>query len=112
MILYIEREKRMLIDRKTRIFEEWFLYLPENVKKIVGTYINRVKQGNFSNCKSVGGGIYEIKVNYQKGYRVYYMLLENKTILLLLIGGNKKSQNKDINLAIKLNELLKAKEEI
>ena len=102
----------MLVDMKTKIFEKWFLYLPENIKEIIGTYINRIKQGNFSNCKSVGNGIYELKINYQKGYRVYYTLLQSKTTLLLLIGGDKKSQNKDIPLAIKLIELLKVKEKI
>ncbi|MDR1245006.1 MAG: type II toxin-antitoxin system RelE/ParE family toxin [Endomicrobium sp.] len=102
----------MLTDKKTRLFEEWFLRLPDNVKEVVANYINRVKQGNFANCKSVGNGIYEIKINYQKGYRIYYTLLRSKIILLLLIGGDKKSQNKDIKLAVKLNELLKAKVEI
>ncbi|MBI4844400.1 MAG: type II toxin-antitoxin system RelE/ParE family toxin [Nitrospirae bacterium] len=55
----------------------------------------RVRLGNFGHSKSLGEGIYELKVDYGPGYRVYFSVI-GKTIVLLLLGGDKKSQNKDI----------------
>jgi putative addiction module killer protein len=54
------------------IFEKWFLNLDINIQIKVNDYIDRVAQRNTSNCKSVGKGVSEIRINYQKGYRVYY----------------------------------------
>lgn len=54
-----------------------------------------MRLGNFGHSKSLGEGIYELKVDYGPGYRVYFSVI-GKTIVLLLLGGDKKSQNKDI----------------
>ena len=58
--------------------------------------LDRVRLGNLGKNRSVGEGVYELKVNYGPGYRVYYGLDEN-TVVLLLLGGDKSSQKKDIN---------------
>jgi putative addiction module killer protein len=97
----------MLIEKRTAVFNKWFDELPINVQEVVSTYINRVKDGNTSNCKSVGGGVSEIKIHFQKGYRVYHILFDNNTIIFLLAGGDKKTQGKDIKLAKALMALLK-----
>jgi putative addiction module killer protein len=96
----------------SEIFEKWFKKLPLNIQGKVMIYINRVLEGNFSNCKSVDSGVSEIKIDYQKGCRVYFIILKNRTILFLLVGGDKKSQKKDIKLAIEMKEFFKVKGEI
>ena len=60
--------------------------------------IARLENGNTSNVKSVGGGVYEYKINYGPGYRVYFAY-DGKNIILLLAGGTKKRQAKDIETA-------------
>lgn len=61
--------------------------------------LNRVELGNFGFCKGLGGdGVYELKIDYGPGYRVYYAI-NGKTVVLLLIGGDKSTQAKDIETA-------------
>ena len=60
--------------------------------------LNRVRLGNFGDCRPVGKGVNELRVDYGPGYRVYYG--RSKTaIVILLCGGSKRSQSKDIPLA-------------
>jgi putative addiction module killer protein len=54
--------------------------------------------GNTSNTKSLGGGVYELKIDFGPGYRVYYGY-DGPTIVILLAGGTKKRQDKDIDTA-------------
>lgn len=60
--------------------------------------LDRVRLGSLGDHHHVEKGVYELRVDYGPGYRVYYALKE-KTIILLLIGGDKSSQGKDIGLA-------------
>ncbi|MDR3244594.1 MAG: type II toxin-antitoxin system RelE/ParE family toxin [Elusimicrobiota bacterium] len=105
----------MLAKKQTTAFKKWFISLPYNVQLVVNDYIDRVLQGNTSNCKTLRKGISEIVINYQKGYRVYYTI-SRETIILLLTGGyksgNQKEQNKDIERAIAFKDYLKGKGEI
>jgi len=55
--------------------------------------------GNFSNAKSVGAGVYECRINFGPGYRVYFGKDEER-ILILLGGGTKRRQQNDISLAL------------
>lgn len=55
-------------------------------------------QGNSGDCKSVGDGVYELRIHYESGFRIYFAEQE-KTIVLLLMGGSKKTQVKDIQKA-------------
>ncbi|MCL2335540.1 MAG: type II toxin-antitoxin system RelE/ParE family toxin [Endomicrobia bacterium] len=100
-----------MIDKKTKAFAKWFEKLPFNAQTVVNDFINRVLDGNTSNCKSVGKGVSELSINYQRGYRIYYTVLKNNEILLLLAGGtkggNQKQQQADIALAQKIRENLK-----
>ena len=89
----------MLEQKTTVIFDKWLDSLDTHVKAKVTVYIKRVLNGNTSRCKSVGEGVYEIKIDYQKGYRAYYTVINGRTVLLLLCGGGKKSQPEDIMLA-------------
>lgn len=96
---------------QTVLFKKWFEKLASNVQDKIVTYIDRVFAGNTANCKSIASGVYEIKINYQKGYRVYFTFLNGRAILLLLCGGDKKTQPDDIKQAIKVKKYLEAKNE-
>jgi putative addiction module killer protein len=78
-------------------FIEWLEDLDTKISSIVQTRINRVILGNFGDCKTIknGEGIHELRIDYGAGYRIYYGM-EEKVIVILLVGGSKKSQAKDI----------------
>jgi putative addiction module killer protein len=60
--------------------------------------LNRIRLGNFGDSKSVGSGVSELRIPHGPGYRVYFGRREN-TVVILLHGGDKKSQSRDIALA-------------
>lgn len=60
--------------------------------------IERMEQGNFGDAKSIGDNLSELRIDLGPGYRVYY-LLNNKEIIILLVGGDKSTQTKDITKA-------------
>ncbi len=61
--------------------------------------INRIASGAFGDCRPVGDGVWELKIDYGPGYRVYYAQA-GRSLVLLLLGGDKKTQQADINKAI------------
>lgn len=81
-------------------FEQWLKSLrDQRARAIVRTRIARVRLGNFGNCEPVGGGVLELKIDYGPGYRVYFGQV-GATQVILLCGGDKSSQAKDIRRAI------------
>lgn len=77
-------------------FREWFYSLDIINRSRIRPYIERVAMGGGKkNIKSLGDGVFEIKIKFGPGFRVYFAE-EGNTILLLLIGGDKSSQDKDI----------------
>jgi len=58
-------------------------------------------------CYPIREGVHEIKINYQKGYRIYFVTLRNGDILLLLAGGHKKGQQDDVELTLRIKKYLK-----
>lgn len=60
--------------------------------------LDRVSLGNFGDCRNVGEGVQELRVDYGPGYRVYFGQ-EGTTIVLLLCGGDKGTQTRDIQIA-------------
>lgn len=82
-------------------FKEWLDGLKDiAARQKVRIRLDRVRLGNLGKNRSVGEGVYELKIDYGPGYRVYYAV-EKITIVLLLMGGDKSSQHKDIVLARK-----------
>lgn len=79
--------------------KEWISSLKDIMGKAkILTRIERAESGNFGDHKSVGDGVFELRVSFGPGYRVYYAL-ENNEIILLLVAGDKSTQEKDISRA-------------
>jgi len=90
--------------RRTEKFDRWLSGLSDRkAKSRILVHIDRLRLGMIGNVKPVGSGISEVKIDYGPGYRIYYTWIENK-IILLLAGGDKDSQNRDIHSA---REMLK-----
>lgn len=88
-----------LEDDGTAPFTEWLSNLRDcDAHARISARLNRVKLGNFGIIKALGDGVNEIKIDYGPGYRLYYAM-NGKTIVLLLIGGDKSTQKQDIKLA-------------
>lgn len=81
-------------------FDEWFFTLRDSQAQIIiNKRLNRVSLGNLGNYRSVGEGVCELKINYGPGYRIYFGQV-GTTIVLLLCGGDKSTQEQDIRQAI------------
>ena len=81
-------------------FENWFNKINAQAAAKVTTALVRLESGNTSNTKSVGGGVYELKIDFGPGYRVYFGY-DGPKVVILLAGGTKKRQEKDIETAKK-----------
>ncbi|NKI69998.1 type II toxin-antitoxin system RelE/ParE family toxin [Collimonas pratensis] len=86
----------------TSVFEHWFASLRDrSVKARIQVRIDRAELGNFGDCKAVGEGVSEMRIHFGCGYRVYFMQRGDE-IVILLAGGDKSTQDKDINTALEL----------
>ena len=80
-------------------FAEWFAELESVARAKVATAIARLEQGNLSKVKSAGAGVLEYKIDFGPGYRVYFGR-DGETLVILLTGGTKKRQQRDIEAAV------------
>ena len=99
----LEREIRKLELQNGLVpFDEWFDSLRDQRMQVaVDARLTRVRAGNFGDCKSVGGGVFELRIALGPGRRVYYGL-HGRQIIVLLGGGDKSSQAHDIRRAQQL----------
>src|ERR1043166_6614008 len=89
-------ELRGYIDgRGKKRFASWFSSLDSSAAAKVTIALTRMGQGNLSNARAVGSGVYEYKIDFDPGYRIYFGR-DGNTLVILLGGGTKKRQNKDI----------------
>ena len=79
-------------------FATWFRRLDAAAAAKVTTALRRLELGNFSNVKGVGGGVFEYRIDFGPGYRVYFGK-DGDAVVILLGGGTKKRQDRDIALA-------------
>jgi putative addiction module killer protein len=79
-------------------FGKWFKNLNAPASARVVKYLARIEQGNFSTVKSVGQGVFETKIDFGPGYRVYFGK-DGEQLVILLGGGTKKRQQQDIQKA-------------
>ena len=80
-------------------FEDWLQSLRDRkARAIIRNRLNRVRRGNRGDAEPVGDAVFELRIHYGPGYRVYYGELE-RTVVILLCGGTKSSQRRDIERA-------------
>jgi putative addiction module killer protein len=88
--------------RQTEAFGAWMRHLRDTQgRAVIARRIERMAAGNFGDHKSVGDGVSELRVPFGPGYRVYYTL-QGKELVVLLCGGDKGSQRRDIARAREL----------
>ncbi|PIP72335.1 MAG: addiction module antitoxin RelB [Nitrospinae bacterium CG22_combo_CG10-13_8_21_14_all_47_10] len=86
----------MIEVRQTDDFAKWFKSLKDRqVRTRIQARIDHISLGNFGDCESVGGGVFEMRIHFGPGYRVYFVQRGTK-IVVLLAGGSKQTQSKDI----------------
>jgi putative addiction module killer protein len=96
----------MIEIRKTDQYTKWFSALNDrNAKARIDIRIRRLQLGNPGDVKPVGDRVSEMRINYGPGYRVYFIDL-NGQLIVLLGGGDKGSQDRDIKKAIQLSKIL------
>jgi len=84
----------------TQAFDAWLLELKDiRAKRIIFRRINNAVDGNFGDHHFLRGGVWEMRIHYGPGYRLYYAQ-EGSMIYLLLVGGDKQTQSRDIEKAV------------
>jgi putative addiction module killer protein len=82
------------------VFDEWLSELADTrAQAKIAVRINRLAAGNLGDCKSLGQGLYELRIDWGPGYRVYYWMIGSASALLLC-GGDKRRQSSDIEKAL------------
>ncbi len=92
----------MKIIYTTETFDNWFVALRDKqaIRRIQAR-IDRAEDGNFGDCEPVGEGVSEMRIHYGPGYRVYFAQ-RGMEVVILLAGGDKSTQSKDIKTALEL----------
>ena len=92
--------------RKTEAFAKWIDNLRDiRARARVQARIERLVLGNPGDDKSIGEGVSELRIDYGPGYRVYFKKVD-LTVMILLAGGSKKTQSRDIKKALDLARML------
>jgi putative addiction module killer protein len=92
----------MVEIRQTDVFAHWFRDLRDRrARARIQVRIDRLQLGSPGDVKAVGEGVSELRVDYGPGYRVYFTR-RGKQLILLLAGGDKRTQDRDIKKAIQL----------
>ncbi|NBY21401.1 MAG: type II toxin-antitoxin system RelE/ParE family toxin [Gammaproteobacteria bacterium] len=101
----------MKIFQRTEEFDHWLDGLKDRIAKARILYrIDAATLGNFGECEPVGQGVSEMKINLGPGYRIYFTRV-GTVVYMLLAGGDKSSQKRDIKRAIKLARELAREEQ-
>ena len=93
----------------TETFDRWFARLRDNyAKRRIQMRIDRAEEGHFGDCKPVGDGVSEMRIDVGPGYRVYFAQRgDGLELVILLAGGDKSTQAQDIKIALQLAHELK-----
>ncbi len=92
--------------RKTQTFVQWLDELPDvQARARVLARIKRLEEGNAGDVKPVGEGVSEMRIHYGPGYRLYFVK-QGRQIIVLLAGGDKRTQSLDIKTALRLARTL------
>lgn len=94
----------MIELKQTDTFRKWFTKLrDERAVTAIASRLDRLAFGHTGDAEPIGGGVSELRIHYGPGYRVYVQRCGN-TIVVLLCGGDKGSQSRDIKTALRLAE--------
>jgi putative addiction module killer protein len=94
--------RHYLIRGGKDVFDDWLSQLVDpRAQAKIASRINRLAAGNFGDCKPLGHGLCELRIDWGPGYRVYYAMLGTACVLLLC-GGDKRKQSSDIDRALRL----------
>jgi putative addiction module killer protein len=92
----------MIEVRQTDVFVDWFAGLQDREARArITVRIRRLSLGNPGDVKPVGSGVSEMRIDYGPGYRVYFVR-RGDTVVVLLCGGDKRNQDRDIARALEL----------
>ena len=90
---------------QTDVFERWFDSLRDrNARSRILARIRRLQLGNPGDLRPVGKGVSEMRIDHGPGYRIYFVRRQESVVLL--VGGNKNTQNRDIDRATKMAQRL------
>ena len=96
----------MIEIRETETYSRWFKALRDREARArIDIRIRRLSMGNPGDVKPIGKGVSELRIDYGAGYRVYFVK-RGDTLIVLLAGGNKSTQNHDIKTALDLSQNL------
>jgi len=91
-----------MLIQTSDVFDEWLANLrDERARARIVDRIERAQGGNLGKCEPVGNGVSEMKLDFGPGYRLYF-IVEGRTLVVLLCGGDKSTQKKDIRIAHQL----------
>lgn len=94
--------KALVLGNGACLFENWLHGIRDTeTKQRIQSRLDRVERGNLGDCAPVGEGVYEFRLMFGPGFRIYYAITGG-TLVVLLVGGDKSSQDKDIALAQQL----------
>lgn len=97
----------MLIFEQTEEFANWLRALRDiKARARISARLRMAQDGNLGDCKAVGEGVSEMRIHFGPGYRVYFTRTGD-IVYLLLVGGDKSSQRRDIKQAIEIARALK-----
>lgn len=92
----------MIEFEQSRVFVDWLNSLSDTIGKArIAARIRAAEHGNFGDTASVGDSVFEMRVHHGPGYRVYFSR-RDEVVYLLLVGGDKSSQKRDINRAVQM----------
>jgi putative addiction module killer protein len=92
----------MVEVRQTEVYSQWFNALRDRQARArIDVRIRRLSMGNPGDVKPVGRGVSELRIDYGPGYRVYF-IQRGDTLIILLAGGDKSTQDQDIKTALDL----------
>jgi putative addiction module killer protein len=92
----------MIEIRQTDVYVQWFAKLRDRQARArIDVRIRRLSLGNPGDVRPVGEGVSELVIDYGPGYRVYYVQ-RGSTVIVLLAGGDKSTQSRDIRIALKM----------
>ena len=96
----------MIKIRKTEVFSKWLNNLRDiRARARIMVRLERLATGNPGNVKPVGEGVSELRIDYEPGYRIYYKKHGQK-VIILLAGGDKSTQSRDVKVALNLTRNL------